>query len=218
MILDVILILIIALGTFIGYKKGFVKVVIKLGITVVAIVLGLLFHESVSNFIGDTLGLRSSITVAVQNKLTDFTKNNEDTLEINIPVLGNTIKDIKEAKEDKKSEIIDKWAEKITSFIIKGLSFIAIFLVSAITMGIISLVLDTVVKLPVLSTLNGALGATFEFVLISFVICIILAVVSFVSPLGILPVVTDYIEETRIIKWIYENNIIVSIIGKGLLK
>jgi len=37
MILDIILILIVALGTFIGYKKGFVKVVIKLGTLLLAI-------------------------------------------------------------------------------------------------------------------------------------------------------------------------------------
>ena len=84
-------------------------------------------------------------------------------------------------------------------------------------MGIIGMILDTVVKLPVLKTLNGTLGAGIEFILMILRIFILLAIISFLSPFEILTVVTDYINESCITKWLYENNIIIAIIGRKFL-
>lgn len=219
MILDIVLIIILLLGAFIGYKKGFVKVAVKLGTFVIAIILAFILQASVAEFIGETLGLSNSIHVAVEDKLIDFTTTEEgETKEnINIPVLENTIKDINNAAEDKKAEVISDWATNITTFVIKGISFITIFVVVSILMGIIGLILDTVCKLPVLKTLNGTLGAGAELILMLFRILILLAVISFLSPLEILSSVTNYINESCITKWLYENNIIISIIGRKLL-
>jgi len=219
MILDIVLIAILLLGAFIGYKKGFVKVAVKLGTFIVAIILAFVFQAGVAEFVGETLGLNNSIHVAVEDKLIDFTATEEGEKKenINIPILENTIKDINSVAEDKKSEVISDWANNITTFVIKGISFIAIFIVVSILMGIIGLILDTVCKLPVLKTLNGTLGATTELILMIFRILILLAIISFLSPLEILTSVTNYINESCITKWLYENNIIISIIGRKLL-
>lgn len=216
MILDIVLIVVILLGVFIGYKKGFVKVVVKLGTFVLAIILAFLLKNSVANFIGENLGFNNTVSSAIQNKLVDFTSNGKG--ENNIPIFEDTINEISKVAEDKKEETISKWSDKITTFIINGMSFILIFVVVSILMGIIGLILDTVVKLPVLNTLNGALGAGIEFILMMLRIMIILAIVSFLSPLELLTGVTDYINQSCITKWLYENNIIISIIGRNLLK
>ena len=219
MILDIILILIIALGAFIGYKRGFVKVIIKLGTLLVAIILAFILQGSVSEFIGEKVGLKNNITLAIESKLVNFTSKdeNEKKKEINIPVLENTIKDINKAAEEEKQEVISSWTNKISDFVVKGISFIVIFLVVAITMGIIGLILNTVVELPVLKTLNGLLGASTQVILVFFILLILLAIISFLSPLELLTNVTNYINDSCITKWIYENNIIVSIIGRKLL-
>ena len=219
MILDIVLVIIILLSTFIGYKKGFVKVIIKLCTFVVAIILAFLLQSSVAEFIGESLGFNTTIHTAIENNLEKFTtnKDGEEKQEINIPVLENTIDKINGVAEDKKTEAISKWSDKITAFVIKGISFIAIFAVVSILMGIIGLILDTVVSLPVLKTLNGTLGAGVGFVLVLLRILILLAIVSFLSPLEIMTVVTNYIEQSCITKWLYENNIIISIIGRNLL-
>lgn len=218
MILDIILILIIALCTLIGYKKGFVKVVIKLGTLILAVVLAFILQNSVAEFIGEKVGLKNNISIAIEETLVKFT--NSDNMEENrtdIPILEKTIKDINKATKDEKDEVIASWTDKIADFVVKGVSFIIIFLVVAITMGIIGLILNTVVQLPVLKTLNGVLGASMEFVLMIFRILILLAIISFLSPLEILTEVTKYINESCITRWLYENNIIVSIIGRKLL-
>ena len=219
MILDIVLLLIILLGAFIGYKRGFVKVAIKLGTFILAIILAFLLQSSVAEFVGETLGLKNSIYVAVEDKLVDFTTTEEDESEtkVNIPILEKTVDEINNATEDKKADVIADWSNNISDFVIKGISFIGIFLVVSILMGIIGLILDTVCKLPVLKTLNGALGAGTEVLLMIFRILIILAIISFLSPLEVLTTVTNYINESCITRWLYENNIIISIIGRKLL-
>lgn len=215
MILDIVLILVILLAVFIGYKKGFVKVIIKLITFFLAIILAFLLKNSVAEFVGESLGFNNTISEAIENKLEDFTSSEKE--DINIPVLENTINEINKSAEHKKTEMIIKWSDKVTTFVINGISFIAIFAIVSLLMGIIGLILDTVVKLPVLNTLNGALGAGIEFILIMLWIMIALAILSFLSPLEMLSAVTDYINKSCITKWLYENNIIISIIGRKLL-
>ena len=219
MILDIILILIIAIATFIGYKKGFVKVIIKLTTVVLAIVLAFILQGSVSKFIGENLGFKNTISTAIENKLVDFTKSDEEGTkrENQIPVLDKTINNINKAADEEKQAVIKSSSSKIADFVVKGMSFIVIFLVVAITMGIVGLILNTVVELPVLKTLNGLFGGITEFVLMLFRIFIVLAIISFLSPLELLAGVVDYINDSCITRWLFENNIIVSIIGSKLI-
>ena len=219
MIIDIVLIVILLLGALIGYKIGFVKVIVKLGTFALAIALAFILQSSVAVFVGKSLGLENSINIAVEEKLVKFTKTEEKEGQnnVNIPILEKTIEEINQASVDKKTEIISDWSSKITDFVIKGISFMLIFIVVSILMGIIGLILDTVCKLPVLKTLNGTLGASTEVLLMVFRILILLAIISFLSPLEILNSVTKYINESCITKWLYENNIIISILGRKLL-
>lgn len=217
MVIDILLILVIALSAFIGYKKGFVKVIVKLGTFLIALVLAFLLQSSVAKFIGEDIGFKNTISTTVQNKLSDYAKSKEDDKKTDIKMLEKTIDEINSAAEEKKAEVIQKWANNIADFILKGLSFIIIFFTVAIVMGIISLMLNTVVKLPVLNTLNGVLGLGSAVILMVFRIMILLTIIYFVSPLEIIQPVINYINTSCITKLLYENNIIVSILGRKLM-
>lgn len=217
MVIDILLILVIALSAFIGYKKGFVKVIVKLGTFLIALVLAFLLQSSVAKFIGEDIGFKNTISTTVQNKLSDYAKSKEDDKKTDIKMLEKTIDEINSAAEEKKAEVIQKWANNIADFILKGLSFIIIFFTVAIVMGILSLILNTVVKLPVLNTLNGVLGLGSAVILMVFRIMILLTIIYFMSPLEIVEPVINYINTSCITKLLYENNIIVSILGRKLM-
>ena len=217
MVIDILLILVIALSAFIGYKKGFVKVIVKLGTFLIALVLAFLLQSSVAKFIGEDIGFKNTISTTVQNKLSDYAKSKEDDKKTDIKMLEKTIDEINSAAEEKKAEVIQKWANNIADFILKGLSFIIIFFTVAIVMGILSLILNTVVKLPVLNTLNGVLGLGSAVILMAFRIMILLTIIYFMSPLEIVEPVINYINTSCITKLLYENNIIVSILGRKLM-
>ena len=217
MIIDIVLILVIVLSAFIGYKKGFVKVIVKLGTFLIALVLAFLLQSSVAKFIGEDIGFKNTISTTVQNKLSDYVKSKEDDKKTDIKMLEKTIDEINSAAEEKKAEVIQKWANNIADFILKGLSFIIIFFTVAIVMGILSLILNTVVKLPVLDTLNGVLGLGAAVILMAVRIMILLTIIYFVSPLEIIQPVINYINTSCITKLLYENNIIVNILGRKLM-
>lgn len=217
MIVDVILILALALSVFIGYKKGFVKVAVKLATFLLAIVLSFLLQSSVAKFIGEEIGLKNTISITVQSKLTSLTENKEEGLKTDIKMLEKTVDEINSAAEDKKAEIIKTWSDNIANFVLKGISFIVIFLTVSILMGIIGLILNSVVKLPVLKTLNGLFGGVTEFVLMLFRVMILLTIIYFVSPLEILETIIKYINSSCITKLLYENNIIINILGRKLM-
>lgn len=217
MIVDIVLILAVALSIFIGYKKGFVKVAVKLATFVFAIILSFLLQSSVAKFVGEEVGLKNTISVAVQSKLTSLTESKETDKEINIKMLEKTINEINNAAEDKKAELIKTWSDNITNFVLKGISFIVIFITVAILMGIIGLILNTVVKLPVLKTLNGVSGAVTGFIVMLLRIMILLTIIYFMSPLEIISPVIKYINSSCITKLLYENNMIVNIIGSKLM-
>lgn len=217
MIVDVILILVLAFSVFLGYKKGFVKVAVKLATFLLAIVLSFLLQSSVAKFIGEEIGLKNTISITVQSKLTSLTENKEEGLKTDIKMLEKTVDEINNAAEDKKAEIIKTWSDNIANFVLKGISFIVIFLTVSILMGIIGLILNSVVKLPVLKTLNGLFGSVTEFVLMLFRVMILLTIIYFVSPLEIAEPIIKYINSSCITKLLYENNIIISILGRKLM-
>ena len=217
MIIDIVLILVIVLSAFIGYKKGFVKVIVKLGTFLIALVLAFLLQSSVAKFIVEDIGFKNTISTTVQNKLSDYAKSKEDDKKTDIKMLEKTIDEINSAAEENKAEVIQKWANNIADFILKGLSFIIIFFTVAIVMGILSLILNTVIKLPVLDTLNGVLGLGAAVILMAVRIMILLTIIYFVSPLEIIQPVINYINTSCITKLLYENNIIVNILGRKLM-
>ena len=217
MIIDIVLILVIVLSAFIGYKKGFVKVIVKLGTFLIALVLAFLLQSSVAKFIGEDIGFKNTISTTVQNKLSDYAKSKEYDKKTDIKMLEKTIDEINSAAEENKAEVIQKWANNIADFILKGLSFIIIFFTVAIVMGILSLILNTVIKLPVLDTLNGVLGLGAAVILMAVRIMILLTIIYFVSPLEIIQPVINYINTSCITKLLYENNIIVNILGRKLM-
>ncbi|MDD2628073.1 MAG: CvpA family protein, partial [Clostridia bacterium] len=80
---DILLILIIVLAIFIGYKKGFVNRAVKVASFIIAIILALLFQSSLTNFIGDNLGLKPVIENAVQDVIIEHVEK-DDSKEENL--------------------------------------------------------------------------------------------------------------------------------------
>ncbi len=220
---DILLILVIVLAIFIGYKKGFVDRAVKIASFVIAIVLALLFQSSLTTFIGDNLGLKPVIVNAVQDVIIEYVEKDDSKQESTETIkkgtmLDKALKDISIEAEEKKTEVVIAWSNNIAKVILKGISILSIFILVSLVIGIISIILSTVIKqLPVLKTLNGIGGALLSLVLIIFQIYIIFAIISVLSPFGIVKSIIEIINDTRIIKLLYDNNIIIGLIGGRII-
>ena len=228
--LDIILIIIVALSIFVGYKKGFVSVTLKLIGFILALILAIIFKNSVADFANRQLGLGNTISTTVEKSLNsyigaennikseDTSGNKKENFENNNKIFNFITEEVKGATEDQKAEIISKQSDKIALFVLKGLSFITIFIIVRVIVWIVGLILNTVVNLPVLKTFNGFAGAGIQCLIVIFEIFIVLSIISFLSPLETIDGVEKYINNSVLVKWMYNNNILVNVLMNKVLK
>ena len=76
-IVDLIIIAIVALSTYLAYKKGLVALAIKLCAVVISIVITLLLYKPVSNLIINTTSIDETIQNAILEKATDVIRQEE---------------------------------------------------------------------------------------------------------------------------------------------
>lgn len=145
-IFDLLVIGIIALCTFIGYKQGLVKAIIKILSFVIAIIVALALYKPVSNIIIKNTSIDDNIKNAIVEKILPegADKNQEVTIENNIAdrikgEANNTVESISEAFSIK---------------LIETVVLLVLFIVAKIILRIVCLLTDLITKLPVLKQLN----------------------------------------------------------------
>ena len=206
LILDVIVLALIALGAFSGHKKGLVGILVSFAGLILSIILAFAFQSVVAEALCNS-GIGDTVTKMIEGnmeKMIDNGENIEDSLYAKI--LSSNITNDK----------VNQAAKNLTMFIMKGLSFIVIFLAVYIICYILQMVLNLVFNLPILSSINGIGGTIVGGLSVLIKIWIVLAILSFISPLPMFSSIMNYIDKTVVTKFLYNTNFVVSIIQSGL--
>lgn len=209
MIIDIILILFIALGAFFGFKKGLINVVFSIVTIVISIILSLLLQAPVSNAISKSK-INDNINVAVKENIQNIVSNKSEDNQ------NNKIYDMV-LKQVLSEDNISQQANKITMFIIRGISFIAVFIIVTVILFILKSVLNLVFDLPLLHSINKIGGLGVGAIKNIVIIYVVLALIAFTSPL---PFVTNNvapkINNTIITKILYNNNLLVNVMSSHI--
>jgi len=203
-IIDLIIVAIIALCTFIGYKQGLIKVAVKLVATIIAIIIALMLYKPVSTLIIDNTSIDEQIQTSITNKLIpEDAPETEETL-INTESLPDLIVSSSENTVKSISEII---STKLIELIV----IVILYLVVKIVLKFITLLADLIAKLPVLNQVNK-LGGTIYGVLKGLILVFaIFAIISLAAPLIGENFMKD-INESYIGSFMYNNNLLLKII------
>lgn len=205
-LIDILVVLLVVLGAFSGHKKGLVGILVGFAALILSIVLAFMFQSVVADAIYDT-GLGQSVAGIAKNNMQDMMKNGENVdKSIYGKVLSNAVTD----------DNLTVASENISRFVMKGLSFIAIFLIVRIICYILQMILNVVFNLPILSTVNGIGGIVVGGLSVLIKIWIVLALISFVSPLPMFDSIVSYIDKTFLVKLLYNNNLLVAVVKAGL--
>lgn len=205
-LVDILVVLLVVLGAFSGHKKGLVGILVGFAALILSIVLAFMFQSVVADAIYDT-GLGQSVAGIAKNNMQDMMKNGENVdKSIYGKVLSNAVTD----------DNLTVASENISRFVMKGLSFIAIFLIVRIICYILQMILNVVFNLPILSTVNGIGGTVVGGLSVLIKIWIVLALISFVSPLPMFDSIVSYIDKTFLVKLLYNNNLLVAVVKAGL--
>lgn len=143
MVIDLIVIGIIALFTFLGYKQGLVKAAIKILSFLIAIVVAFILYKPISNLIINNTSIDDNIKNTIIQKI-GIGENNE--VELNDSFASKMIGEANSTV----AEVANTFSVKLIEIAV----LLILFIVIKIVLKFISALSDLIAKLPVLKQIN----------------------------------------------------------------
>ena len=199
-VIDIILVLIVALSAFLGYKKGLVELGAKLFAGIIAIVITLIIYKPVGNiFIKNT-----SIDEKIENTILEKTTN---VIDENSKISDN--KYIQDASDNAvsqvKEEVLPEQARNIAVNVVYVATALILFIVSKIVLSIVISLANAIASLPILKQFNEIGGFLYGLVrgaIISLVLILVIGTIAKLNPNGSL---SKNVESTYLLKEVYDN-------------
>lgn len=209
-IVDLIIIAVVLLFIFLGYKKGLTGSLIKLLSFIIAIVVAFVLYKPVANavientVIDDNIRTTLSATLGVKDK-TENTKENVPST-----IMNNINKEIENATDEVKANVIDH----TTITIVNIGSGIVIFLAVRVILVLISLFAKILTDLPVIKQVDKLGGLAYGAIEGIVIVYAVLAVISLTSVIWANNAVVTAIAKSSLGEMLYNNNIILNLLFK----
>lgn len=211
-IFDVIVIAILSLSIFMGYRKGLIGVVFDLCAFVVALVITFVLYNPITNLVIENTDFDEKIeSVIIENGVTEETERDNDNEEKNI--LNEYIdKYVSNAVTDAKNDVIESSARVIAEKVVGICVAIALFIVIRIVLIFAKFLADGIASLPIIKQFNKLGGTLYGGLRGLVIVFIILAILFFIVSVNNNVTIINAIDSSIITKILYSNNIILNII------
>lgn len=190
-IIDIILIAILLLSAFSGYKKGLVKLGAKLFAGIIAIIVTIVIYKPVSGAIINNTQIDEKIQDAILQNTTNIINENSETPNI----ITNQVK----------NEILPNEAENIAKNAVYILTAIVLFIIVKIVLSIVISLMDFVANLPILKQFNEVGGIIYGILRGILIICICVLLMGVITKINPENTLNDKIQSSYLTKTIYEN-------------
>lgn len=196
-IVDIIILAIIALSIFLGYKKGLIELSVKLFAFLIAIIITFLIYRPVSNFIINVTSIDETIQNFILEKANDVMSNEQEENQVT-----------EEIKDQAKEGILPDVARTLSVNIVTGGVIILLYILLRIALKFVTALANLVAKLPILKQFNKGGGAVYGALRGILMIYVVLIIVSLFGQINSENSVHQNIEKSYIGKLMYENNIL----------
>lgn len=193
-VVDIIIVAIILLSTFLAYRKGLITLAIQLVAVVIAIVLTLLLYKPVSNVIINVTAIDETIQNAILEEANNIMTNEEEGANQVVETIQNNM--------------LPETARTISINIIEGAVILILYIVIRIVLKFITALANLVSKLPILNQLNQLGGIIYGILRGVLIIYILLLLVNLSGEIEPQNHVYMAVEESYIGKVMNENNIL----------
>ena len=196
-LIDIIILFIIALTTFIGYKKGLIKVAFKLVSFVLAIIISVVLYKPISSFIINKTTIDDNLETTILQRLSssDTTKDEKENI-------------ISSYYSDIKNYSTNAMARSISTTIINIGCILVVFIISNLILLLFKFSGDLIAKLPIIKQFNSAGGFLYGLIKGFVIIYIFLAIVALIAPIADINNFIKIINSSIITHIMYNNNII----------
>lgn len=198
-VVDLMIIGIVLLSTFLAYRKGMVKLAIGLCAFVISIVVTFVLYRPIANLIINVTSIDEAIEDTIYEKANDILKDEEDTAQDNLT---------SQIVEDAKNEMLPETARALAVNIVRGGVMIVLFIAIRIALIFVTVLADAIAKLPIINQINkttGMLYGVIRGILVVYVALLILTIPGKMNPNNFL---NSSVEQSILGKVMYENNVL----------
>ena len=198
-LIDIILIAILIISAFLGYKKGLVKLGAKLFAGIIAIIVTIIIYKPVANLIINNTPLDENIkNTIIENASSFITEDDQETNTITKQVTDQVTNQVK-------NEILPSEAENIAKSAIYAITAIVLFIVVKIALSIIISLMDFVANLPILKQFNEIGGIAYGIVRGLLIVCICVLLMGVYTKIKPEAGLNQNIQNSYITKTLYKN-------------
>lgn len=221
MIADVVCLLIVAIFSIVSLAKGFMKQAFKIVALVGSFVIAYFFCDELLAFVDSKWNLSDKFATKI---LALFSQNEAFSLAATVENVGTAIKSmglpqfIADAATNALANVTTAYAnigeflvELLTNYILMGISYIIILILSRLILGLIGKILSKIFKLPVLRGIDRILGFIYGAVIGIIVLYIGIYTID-VLPFEFLTTVKDALSNSMIGAYIQNNNLFAQLI------
>ena len=203
-VVDLIILAIIVLFTFLGYKRGLVKLAFGLCTFFIAIILAFLFYKPVANLIIEKTEFDDTIESTIKQKILPEGVSEDEEID-----MSNLSQSLPSVIVKNSSNTIKSLSQSISRTLIEILCLLGIFIVAKLVLKLVTVLADLIAKLPILKQFNELGGTIYGVIEGFFIVFSILAVISLVAPLidGSNELLTN-INGSILGSFLYNNNIL----------
>ncbi len=213
MILDIIVIGLVVLSFIISAKKGLVRSVWKIAALVITIVLVMVLKTPSVEFLAKT-NVADTIYDFISERMTVDTESlngNELTVESNIGIPQIIASNITKSAGESINRGTDALTRQLTVFALNIIASVGLFIVIRVGLMIAFQILDGASRLPVINQANALLGGVLGAINMLALIYIACALLSLFAADN---EVTGLINQSTIVKYFYNYNILLQLILK----
>lgn len=211
--LDLIIIAIIALSTFLGYKQGLIGVAFKIVSFFIAIIITLVLYKPVTNLIINNTTWDENIETVIYEKLSrtkveegeKITKEETDLPGVVVNYINDGIENTIEQAGENVAKVISK---DLSQSIIQIIVIVVVFVITRVLLIFAKVILEAVSELPIVKQFNEMGGIIYGVLRGGIIIFAILAIASFILPMINQTAILGCIDNSILTKFLYNHNII----------
>lgn len=215
-IIDLIIIGIIGLCIFLGYKRGLTGSILKIISFILAIILTFIFYKPVASLIIDNTdwdeNIKKSIIEMLDNEVEENGKIEEESTNLPNVIVNYINETLGETVEKTKQEILVVAASNIATTIINAGSAVLVFIIARLLLIIVRVFAKFITDIPLIKQVDKAGGIAYGVIQGLVIIWIIVSILSCVSPLMEQTGIIEAINKSFLGGILYNNNLLLKII------
>lgn len=209
-IVDLIIVIVLLLFIFGGYKKGLTGSLMKLLSFIIAVVIALLIYKPVANMIIEKTTIDDNIKTTLSSTLRVEEQSEVKDENVSSTIIDNINNEIKDSTNEAKITII----EDTTKTIVNIGAGIIVFLIARLILSIISLFVDAIANLPLIKQVDKVGGIIYGILEGIVIIYILLSIISLTSVVWTNNSIVIAVEKSALGSFLYNNNIILNFLFK----